>query len=127
MKIPGVKEEKKCDRKLREDIDMIVDKNEYSYENHIITGTGIQREANDHIESMSSKCHAKFNSRNESFKHVEEKNHMAISEGDGDDHINISANQMGQSKNSTAATAISSSCRSTSRRTSKRSAALVIG
>ena len=25
LKIPGVKEEKKCDRELREDIDMIID------------------------------------------------------------------------------------------------------
>ena len=29
LKIPGVKEEKKSDRELREDIDMITDKNEY--------------------------------------------------------------------------------------------------
>ena len=51
LKIPGVNEEKKSDRELREDIDMIIDKNEYPYENHIIKDTGIQSETNEHIES----------------------------------------------------------------------------
>ena len=50
LKIPGVKEEKKSVRKLRKDIDMMIDKNQYPYENQIITATGIQRETNDHIE-----------------------------------------------------------------------------
>ena len=39
LKIPGVKEEKKSVRELREDIDMIIIKNEYPYENNIITDT----------------------------------------------------------------------------------------
>ena len=39
LKMPGIKEEKKSDRELREDIGMIIDKNEYPYENNIITGT----------------------------------------------------------------------------------------
>ena len=50
LKIPGVKEEKKSDRELCKDIDMIIDKNEFPYENNIIKDTGIQRETNDHIE-----------------------------------------------------------------------------
>ena len=32
LKITGIKEEKKSDRELREDIGMIIDKNEYPYE-----------------------------------------------------------------------------------------------
>ena len=47
MKIPGIKEEKKSDRELREDIDMIVDKNEYPVENKTIKNIGIQKETND--------------------------------------------------------------------------------
>ena len=126
LKIPGVKEEKKSDRELREDIDMIIDKNEYPYESMIITDIGIQREANDNIESMCGRCHAKFNSRNELFKQLEDEDHMVISKGDEDEHIDIMANKRG-SRKSAAATGSSSSCRSTSRRTSKMSAALVIG
>ena len=44
LKFPGDKEEKNSDRELCEDIDKIIDKNEYRYENHTITDTGIQRE-----------------------------------------------------------------------------------
>ena len=43
LKIPGVTEEKKSDRELREDIDLIIDKNEYTYQNHIIMDTRIQQ------------------------------------------------------------------------------------
>ena len=73
LKIPGVREEKKSDRELREVIDMIIDKNEYPHENKTIADTGIHRETNEHIESMCGKCHAKFKSRNEFFKLLEEK------------------------------------------------------
>ena len=41
---------------------------------------------------MCGKCHAKFNSRNKLFKHLEEHKHIVISEGHEDDHINRSAN-----------------------------------
>ena len=50
--------------------------------------TGIQKETNEHIESIFGKHHTKFNSRSELFKHLEEKNHMLISESDKDDHMN---------------------------------------
>ena len=98
LKTSVVKEEKKSDRELREHTDMIIDQNESSYENKIITDTGIQKKANDHIESMCGRCHAKFGTSNEFFKHWEEKNHMVISEGDEDDHINRSANKRGSRK-----------------------------
>ena len=52
LKIPGVKEEKKSDRELREDIDMIIDKNECPYENKCINRTWIPREPTKHTESM---------------------------------------------------------------------------
>ena len=61
LKIPGVKEEKKSVRELRKDIDMIIDKNEYPYENNITKDTGIQREKKEHKESMCGKCHTKYN------------------------------------------------------------------
>ena len=70
LKTPGVKEEKKSDRELREDIDTIIDKNECPYENHIITDAGTQKKTNEHIESMCGKCHTKFNSCNEVFKNL---------------------------------------------------------
>ena len=41
LKIPGVKEEKNEDRELREDIDMIIEQNEYPYENKIIKDTRV--------------------------------------------------------------------------------------
>ena len=43
LKTPGVKEEKMSGRELRKDIDMIIDKNEYPYENKIIKDTWTQR------------------------------------------------------------------------------------
>ena len=49
LETPGVKEEKESDRELREDISMIIGKNGYPNDNHIITDTGIQRTTNDHI------------------------------------------------------------------------------
>ena len=98
LKIPGVKEEKTSDRELREDIDMMINKNEYPYENHIIKDTGIQRETNEHIESMCGRCHTEFNSRNELFKHWEETNHMVTSDGDVDSHIDRPANKTGSRK-----------------------------
>ena len=76
---------------------------------------------------MCGTCHAKFNLRSELFEHLEEKNHVAINEGDVDEHMNRSANIRGAVERSAAATGSSSNCRSTSRRTSKRSAELVIG
>ena len=42
---------------------------------------------------MFGRCHAKFNSRNELIEHLEEENHMVISEGDEDEHINKVANK----------------------------------
>ena len=105
---------------------MVIDQNTYPYENKIITDIGIQKRTNDHIESMCGKCHAKLDTRNEFFKHLEENHHMVISEGDSDDHINRSAKK-GAVDKSAAATSNSGSCRFASRSTSKKSAALVIG
>ena len=82
-------------RKVRREEHMIIDKNEYPHENQIIKDIGSNREADDRIESMRGRCHAKFNSRNEFLEHLAEQNHMVISEGDEDDHINRVANNRG--------------------------------
>ena len=77
---------------------MIIDKDEYPYESVINKDTGIQMETNEHIESMCGKCHAKFNSRNDMFKHQEKTNHMVIFDGDEDNHIDRLANKRGSRK-----------------------------
>ena len=64
----------------------------------IIKDTGIQREAKEHIKSTCGRCHAKFNSRNELSKHLEETNHMVISDGDEDNHSDRPANKRGSRK-----------------------------
>ena len=47
---------------------------------------------------MCGRCHARFGTHSQLFKQSEEHNHMVISEGDEDDHINRSANKRGSRK-----------------------------
>ena len=77
---------------------MIIDENEYPNENHIIKDTKIQKETNEHIGSMCGRCHTKFNSGNELSKHLEETNHLVISDGDENNHIDRPANKKGSRK-----------------------------
>ena len=60
--------------------------------------TGIQRETNEHIESMCGKCHAKSDSRNDMFKHLEKTYPVVISDGGKDNHINRPATKRGRRK-----------------------------
>ena len=83
---------------MREDIDMIIDNIGFPYENMINKDIGIQRKTNEHIEWICGKCHTKLNSRNDMFNHLEKANHMVISDGHEDNHIDRPANKRGTRK-----------------------------
>ena len=100
LKIPGVKEEKKTDRELRADIDQSIDENERSEENNLSTDGGFPGGVDNRRESTCGRCHAKFNSCNDLFKHMNRKGHIVASDGEDNDneHINRVASSRGRKK-----------------------------
>ena len=100
LKIPGVKEEKKTDRELRADIDNILSDNEYPEQNKINTEGGCQRKVDGWKESTCGTCHAKFNSRNEMFRHMDQEGHVVDSDGEeeNEEHVHRVASGRGQRK-----------------------------
>ena len=106
LKIPGVKEEKKNDRELRADIDHIISENNYSdlnmnsEQNTINTEGACRKEVDKCKASVCGKCHARFESRNELFRHIDKEGHVVGSDGEEEniEHINRVASGRGRKK-----------------------------